>query len=102
MAQPLRIQLLSMSKELEEVVRLSKIDFKANLFIINRLFLEIELYLDQLKTQKISRKIRLTLNKFEKGFQELKIYLFLRPDLPLFSKKALTWANILTHRAKLA
>ena len=83
-------------------MRLAEEDFKANLFTINRLFLDIELYLDKLKAQKISRKIRLTLNKFEKGFKELKIYLFLNQDLSLFNEKALSWANILQHRATLA
>lgn len=102
MPQSLRIQLLSMSKELRAIVRLCKKDFKANLLMINKLLLDIEMYLDQLRTQKLSRELRLTLNRFEKGFKELKIHLFLSADIDTFAEKALTWANILQHRAKLA
>lgn len=101
MSQPTRIQILTMSNALREIVKLSRSDFKNNLLVINRLLLEIEVYIDQLRIQKLSRKIRLTLNKFEKGFKDLKIYLFLRPDIEFFSERALTWANILQHRAKL-
>lgn len=102
MPQPLRIQLLSMAHLLKELVKLSSLDFKDNLLLINRWLLELELYLVELKQRKLSRKIRITLNKFEKEFKELKIYLFLTKDFSQFKEKALTWANILTHRAKLA
>ena len=99
--QPVRVQILTMSHALEEIVKLSEADFINNLLRINRLLLEIEVYLDQLRGARLSRSVRLTLNKFEKGFKELKIYLFLRPDLITFEKQALNWADILQHRAKL-
>ena len=87
MPQPTRVQILTMSKALEEIGRLCDRDFKNNLLVISRLILEIELYIDQLKAIKLSREIRLTLNKFEKVFKELKVYLFLNHDIASFKER---------------
>lgn len=94
MPQPIRVQLLTISHILTKIVGLSA-DLTNNLLTINRLLLEIEFYLDQLRTQRLSRKARVMINKFEKAFKELKIYLFLKPDLVSFKEEALSWANIL-------
>lgn len=101
MSQPLRIQLLSISANLLKISRLSKKDLKENPILINRLILDIESYLNNFLNQKISRSLRLYLNKFAKDFWLIKLEL-VKEDLEWSAEKALTWANILQQRAKLA
>lgn len=99
--QPLKVQLLTMSHILEKLIKLTEDDFEKNLLVINRLLLEIEIYLDQLQTVKLNRKMRLTINKFQKGHIFLKVNLFLKSDQPLFKKEAIYWSKILRDQSKL-
>lgn len=101
MSQPLRIQLLSISADLVKIANLSKKDLQENLILINRLILDIESYLNNFSSQEISRSLRLCLNKFAKDFWLIKVELFGDKSAKA-TEKALTWANILQHRAKLA
>ena len=68
--QPIRVQMLTMSKAPKEIVKLCKDDFAGNLPVINRFLLEIEVYLDQLRIQKLSREIRITLNELPRCKQQ--------------------------------
>ncbi len=101
MSQPLRIQLLSISADLIKIANLSKKDLKENPILINRLILDIESYLNNFSSQAISRSLRLCLNKLAKDFWLIKLEL-VKEDSEWWAEKALTWANILQHRAKLA
>lgn len=57
-----------------------------------------ERYLKELESSKIGDKFKPTLYKFKKDFD----YLKKTPPNYDWAEKALTWANILQHRAKLA
>lgn len=100
MSQPLRIQLLTIGIDLIKIAGLSKKDLKKDPFLVNKLILDIESYLNNFSDQKISRSLRLCLNKFAKDFWLIKVELVSGESG--WAEKALTWANILQHRAKLA
>lgn len=101
MSQPLRIQLLTIRIDLIKIAELSKKNLKKDPFLINSLILDIESYLNNFSDQKVSRSLRLCLNKFARDFWLIKVAL-VRRESGWVIKKALTWANILQHRAKLA
>lgn len=60
---------------------------------------ETQNYLDELQKSDVSEKFYPTLKSFKKKFSELKNNVQLNEA---WAEDALTWANILTHRAKLA
>lgn len=60
---------------------------------------ETESYLHQLEKMPISEKFNPTLNAFKNKFYQLKSNKNLDE---IWAEDVLTWANILTHRAKLA
>lgn len=66
---------------------------------IKQFLKETENYLNQLESEKVSNKFRPTLNRFKQELVTFKKEPFLTYD---WAEKALTWANILQHRAKLA
>ena len=101
MSQPLRIQLLTIGIDLTKIAELSKKNLKKDFFLINKLIFDIESYLNNFSNQKVSRSLRLCLNKFAKDFWLIKVAL-VRRESGWARERALTWANILQHRAKLA
>lgn len=58
-------------------------------------------YLSQIEKSKVSKDFRPVLEKFSLEFEKLKHDDILK-DKNLWAERALTWANILSHRAKLA
>lgn len=60
---------------------------------------ETEQYLDQLESVEVSEKFKPTLNRFRQELVILKKEKVYTYD---WAERALTWANILQHRAKLA
>lgn len=76
--------------------------YKSRLELIKRIISQTEHYLKGLNEKQVSDRFRLTLRRFKDDFGNLKT----RPVVPeshlLWVEKALTWANILQHRAKLA
>ena len=62
---------------------------------------QTEDYLAEVKESKISEDFRPVLVKFISEFRKLKIE-EIHKDKDGWAERALTWANILTHRAKLA
>lgn len=66
---------------------------------VQQFLLETEDYLKQLEKTPKSDRFQPTFNSFKKHFSQLKGKASLDKD---WAEDALTWANILTHRAKLA
>lgn len=60
---------------------------------------QTELYLADLKSISVDKKFKPTLLRFEK---EMKLLRESEKNTSQWAERALTWANILTHRAKLA
>ncbi len=73
MSQPLRVQLLTIRGVLIKMTKLSKEELKKDPFLINKLILDIESYLNNFSNLKISRSLRLRLNKFAKEFWLIKV-----------------------------
>lgn len=79
--------------------RLSRWSVDGNSKRIEQFLLQTDEYLKSLKKLDVSEKFEKTLVNFEKDFEKLKKD---PSDSLEWAEKALTWANILTHRAKLA
>lgn len=65
---------------------------------INQFLEETEMYLDDLEKTPKSERFFPTFNKFKNRFNQLKS----NDTDEVWAEEMLTWANILTHRAKLA
>ena len=67
-----------------------------------KLFLnQTDYYLSQLKDAKVSQDLESVLEMFSSEFAKLKVAQ-IQKDRDYWAEKALTWANILSHRAKFA
>ena len=66
---------------------------------INQFLMETEGYLNQLEDVSKNPKFQLTFNSFKKSFIKIKSHVKMDEE---WAEDTLTWANILTHRAKLA
>lgn len=66
---------------------------------INQFLIETEEYLNQLESTPKNKKFQPTFDSFKKNFFQLKNNIKLDQ---FWAEDVLTWANILTHRAKLA
>lgn len=66
---------------------------------VNQFLSETENYLQELENAHKSEKFQPTFDSFKKEFQKLKNNIQLNDE---WAEKSFTWANILTHRAKLA
>ena len=78
--------------------RLSKWAMEGKSDRIKQFILDTQNYLDQLENTPKSLKFKPTYTSFKRKFEELKKS---EPN-KVWAEDALTWANILTHRAKLA
>ncbi|MBI2595375.1 hypothetical protein HYW46_01410 [Candidatus Daviesbacteria bacterium] len=107
---PLEMQILNISVNMARIgnwiADLSKIKaeygekvYRSRRKLIEKMINQTENYLNDLSSQKISGRFVPTLGRFTKEFKVIKNGY--KTD-PLLAKKALTWANILQHRAKLA
>lgn len=66
---------------------------------VRQFLAETEDYVNQLESTPKSKKFQSTFIAFKKEFQKLKNDVQLNNE---WAEKSFTWANILTHRAKLA
>lgn len=60
---------------------------------------DTQIYLDQLEEENVDQKFHTTLKKFKNEFEDIKKNAKYNE---IWAEKALNWANILQHRAKLA
>lgn len=79
--------------------RLSKWAVEKKESRLNQFLSETEEYLNQLETAPKKSRFIPTLRSFKSKFRKLKSNVQLNDE---WAEEALTWANILTHRAKLA
>ena len=79
--------------------RLSKWAIEGKTNRIDQFLKETEVYLNQLENAEKSEQFNKTFSVFKQKFQDLKKNPILNE---VWAEEALTWANILTHRAKLA
>lgn len=98
---PLNLQILNISVNLSRLSQWVYEGYEKRTELINRFMKQTENYLDDLDKQKISEDFKPTLERVKGEFSDLKKTIH-NQDSRLWAEKALTWANILTHRAKLA
>ncbi len=99
---PLRIQILNVIGDFKKINELILEDFKKNKFLINRFIKDVEMCLDQLEKESDSKTVLTTLKWINKELQAFKELPLNTQTKLIWAEKALTWANILQHRAKLA
>ncbi len=75
-------------------------DEKKNL--INRFILQTDEYIDEISGNILNKELNSIFQKFIAEFEKLKRESVNRSNKEEWAERALTWANILQHRAKLA
>lgn len=76
--------------------------YQSRFKLIEKMVIQTESYLKDLNNQNLSDRFQKTIDKFTRDFNKFKIQ---SENIQIYSyltEKALTWANILQHRAKLA
>ena len=97
---PLKLQILNISVNLSRLSQWVYEGYDKRSELINKFMKQTENYLADLDRQKISRDFKPTLERLKTEFPYLKKTLNSQ-DKRFWAEKALTWANILTHRSKL-
>lgn len=76
--------------------------FHGRVELINKMITQTDSYLNDLLEQNFSEKLKITFKRFKEDIDKLKKDQINEKNYLYWGEKALTWANILTHRAKLA
>jgi hypothetical protein len=79
--------------------RLARFALEGRTYRIDQFLDETQRYLDELENSQLQNKFKPTFEFFKEKFERLKQNKIRDAD---WAEEALTWANILTHRAKLA
>lgn len=101
---PLEIQVLNISVNMGRVANWAGSSYisKRHIELIKMFMDQTESFLNDLFLQEVSKRFRPTLNHFKKEFDKLRNESIQEQNNLIWAEKALTWANILQHRAKLA
>ncbi len=98
----LYIRMMDISLNLARVGNWTADNYDGKKTLILRFLVQTEQYLKELLNLPVSDEVKPTLERFAKAFYELRnenIHSLNKYD---WAERALTWANILQHRAKLA
>ncbi len=76
--------------------------YQSRLDLIKKMINQTENYLKDINHDNVSEKFQLTLKRFKEDFNHLKLQPIMPEKYLYWTEKALTWADILQHRAKLA
>ena len=98
---PLKLQILNISVNLSRLSQWVWEGYDKRVELINKFMKQTENFLNDLEKQDISNDFKPTLDRVRIEFSALKKTLQDQDKL-FWAEKALTWANILQHRAKLA
>lgn len=98
---PLDVQILNISVNLARLSQWVYEDYNQRSQLIDKFLEQTANYIDDLAKQRISKDFEPTLKRVKKEFTNLKRSIN-KEDKLHWAEKALTWANILQHRAKLA
>lgn len=99
---PLDIQIMNISMNMARIGNWVADCYEDKKDLIKKIIQENEHFLFDLQSQNISKDFKLTLNKFNREFKNLKKEPITKKNKALWAERALTWANILQHRARLA
>lgn len=98
---PLNLQVLNISVNLSRLSQWVYEGYTKKVQLIDKFVDQTDNYLNDLDKQDISKDFRPTLKRVKKDFNNLKRNIGSEDKL-YWAERALTWANILQHRAKLA
>ena len=98
---PLEKQVLNISVNLSRLSQWVFEGYDKRTELIDKFMKQTENYLADLDKQEVSKDFKPTLERVKAEFISLKKTIH-GQDRRFWAEKALTWANILTHRAKLA
>lgn len=94
-------RILDISVNLARVANWAADSYEQKQHLIKFFLDQTEDYLKEVGQSKTSKEFKPVLLKFAQEFEKLKSQ-EIKKDKYSWAEKALTWANILTHRAKLA
>lgn len=98
---PVDIQILNIAMNMVRISQLAEKSHSTRQALIKRFLDQTESYLSDLPEDAVSKQFQPFLIKFKKKFPKLKSQI-INTHKTLWVEKALTWANIFEHRAKLA
>lgn len=99
---PLDLQVLNISVNLSRLSQWVYEGYDKRPVLIDKFLDQTENFLKDLEKQDISEEFSSTLERVKKEFDDLKKQTITEENKLVWAEKALTWANILQHRAKLA
>lgn len=99
---PLNIQILNIATNMGRVGGWVADSYKSKASLIARFMDETEDFVNELDNKNVSSRFIPTLIRFKKEFTALKSEKVNEKNKLAWAEKALTWANILQHRSKLA
>lgn len=99
---PVKLQILNISVNLERLSQWVFESYDKKRELIQKFMDQTENFVSDLHKQKIHKLFKPTLTRFESEFKDLKGLEIHEDNKRWWAEKALTWANILQHRAKLA
>lgn len=99
---PVELQLLNISVNLARISQWVFEEFDKKRLLIQKFMDQTDQFINDLSNQKIHQRFKPTMHRFQKEFQDLKKLEITKDNKRDWAEKALTWANILQHRAKLA
>lgn len=99
---PIYIQIMNISMNMGRIGSWVADCYDSKKKLIPKFINETEQFLLDLSYKDISKDFKPTLNKFSSEFKNLKKESITKKNRLFWAERALTWANILQHRAKLA
>lgn len=98
---PLDKQVLNISVNMARIAYWTADSLVSKKKLIERFLSQTKSYLSDLESQKLSDRFEPTLREFKEEFKRLDSVEVSEANKLVWAEKALTWANILQHRAKL-
>ncbi len=98
----LYIQVMDISLNLARIGNWTADNYERRKSLINRFLVQTDGYLEELLQAPVSNKIKPTLVRFSRDYFKLRGEAIHDSNKYNWAERALTWANILQHRAKLA
>ena len=99
---PLNIQILNISTNMGRIGGWVADSYDSKHKLIFRFLNETEIFMNDLESETLSPDFEPTLERFKREFAKLKSEEITEENKMQWAERALTWANILQHRAKLA
>lgn len=99
---PLYVQIMNISVNMGRVGGWVADSYEEKKDLVYKIVDETTQFLTELPAQKISEDFKPTLKKFTSQFERLRKEVITDENRINWAERALTWANILQHRAKLA